>query len=165
MESRAKILGHAVHPLMIAFPIGLLLSSIGFDLLRLITGDKKWGQIAFWNIIAGCVSGWASMIPGAIDWWFLPWRTRAKWVATLHALAADTSINLFFVGWLLRRKDPANPPARSLLLSALGGAVIGVVGWLGGELIERLGVAVSPGAHLDAPSSLAQPELPLDDAR
>lgn len=31
-----------------------------------------------------------------------------------------------------------------------------VTGWLGGELVERLGVGVSDGAHLDAPSSLSQ---------
>ena len=60
MESRAKVLGHGAHPILVALPIGLLTSSIGFDLLRLITGKKLWGQIAFWNIGAGCVGGWES---------------------------------------------------------------------------------------------------------
>jgi uncharacterized membrane protein len=159
MNSRAKILGHGTHPLLVAFPIGLLISSIGFDILGLLTGDKKWSQIAFWNITAGCLSGWASMVPAAIDWWFLPWRTRAKRVATVHALAADTSINLFLASWLMRRNDPSNPPPKALLLSALGGAMLTVVGWLGGELVERLGVGVTPGAHLNAPNSLTHPEL------
>jgi uncharacterized membrane protein len=159
MESRAKVLGHGAHPILVAFPIGLLLSSIGFDLLRLITGKRIWSQIAFWNIIAGCVSGWVSMLPAAIDWWFLPWRTRAKRVATIHALVADTGINLFLASWLIRRGDPENPPPKALLLSALGGAVLGLVGWLGGELVQRLGVGVTPGANLDAPNSLLSPEL------
>jgi hypothetical protein len=35
-----------------------------------------------------------------------------------------------------------------------------VTGWLGGELVERLGVGVDRGAHLDAPSSLSG--LPAD---
>jgi hypothetical protein len=30
-----------------------------------------------------------------------------------------------------------------------------VAGWLGGELVDRLGVGVDDGAHLDAPSSLS----------
>ncbi|HEY6006153.1 MAG TPA: hypothetical protein VIV57_24950 [Anaeromyxobacter sp.] len=30
-----------------------------------------------------------------------------------------------------------------------------VSGWLGGELLDRLGVGVDEGAHLDAPSSLS----------
>src|SRR5262245_46051570 len=159
MESRAKVPGHGVHPLLVAFPIGLLISSIGFDLLRLATGKKIWGQIAFWNIIAGCVGGWVSMLPAAIDWWFLPWRTRAKRVATIHAIAADTGINLFFASWLMRRGDPENPPLKALLLSVAGGALLGLVGWLGGELVQRLRMGVTPGANLDAPNTLRSPEL------
>jgi len=31
-----------------------------------------------------------------------------------------------------------------------------VTGWLGGELVDRLGVGVSDGANLDAPSSITQ---------
>jgi uncharacterized membrane protein len=30
-----------------------------------------------------------------------------------------------------------------------------VAGWLGGELVDRLGVGVDDGAHLDAPNSLS----------
>jgi hypothetical protein len=30
-----------------------------------------------------------------------------------------------------------------------------VAGWLGGELVDRLGVGVDEGANLDAPSSLS----------
>jgi uncharacterized membrane protein len=160
MESRAKLFGHAVHPILVMFPLGLLLISVLFDALRLITGDKKWGTVAFWNIVAGCIGGWIAMIPGAIDWWFIPPNTRAKRIATLHAIAADGAINLFFFSWLARRHNPDDPDQRALLCSALGAAVLGLVGWLGGELIERLGVAVSPGANLNAPSSLTQPELP-----
>jgi len=34
-----------------------------------------------------------------------------------------------------------------------------VTAWLGGELVDRLGVGVSPNAHLNARSSLDGPEL------
>jgi hypothetical protein len=37
---------------------------------------------------------------------------------------------------------------------ATGGLVSLVGGWLGGELVERLGIAVHPGANVDAPNSL-----------
>ncbi len=142
-----------------ALPIGLLSSALGFDLLRLITGDKKWSQVAYWNMLAGCVSGWLSMLPGAIDWWFLPGGTRAKRVGLLHAIIGDTTINLFFASWLLRRNDPENPPGKALALAMLGGLALGAVGWFGGELVQRLGVSVSPDASLDAPNSLlSEPE-------
>ena len=54
--------------------------------------------------------------------------------------------------WVLRRKDPENPPLKALLLSALGGLVLSFVGWLGGELVQRMGVGVTPGANLNAPN-------------
>ncbi|HNP74168.1 MAG TPA: DUF2231 domain-containing protein [Kouleothrix sp.] len=154
MESRVKILGHGTHPILVALPIGLLASALGFDLLGLITGDKKWRQVAFWNMLAGCLSGWASMLPGAVDWWFLPRGTRAKRVGLIHAIIGDTTVNLFFASWLLRRSDPENPPVKATVLALLGGAALGAVGWFGGELVQRMGVSVHPGASLDAPNSL-----------
>ena len=39
-----------------------------------------------------------------------------------------------------------------------------VAGWLGGELVDRLGVGVDDGAHLDAPSSLSGPAGPANVA-
>ena len=31
MESRAKLAGHAIHPMLIAFPLGLLSTAVIFD--------------------------------------------------------------------------------------------------------------------------------------
>jgi hypothetical protein len=39
--------------------------------------------------------------------------------------------------------------------SFLGVALAGFTGWLGGELVERLGIGVDEGAGIDAPSSLS----------
>jgi hypothetical protein len=36
-ESRAKAFGHAVHPMLIVFPLGLLTTAVVFDILWLIT--------------------------------------------------------------------------------------------------------------------------------
>jgi hypothetical protein len=39
----------------------------------------------------------------------------------------------------------------------LVGAILSLLtGWLGGELVDRLGVGVDDGANLDAPSSLSK---------
>jgi len=40
------------------------------------------------------------------------------------------------------------------VLSFVGVALAIVTGWLGGELVGRLGVGVDDGAHLDAPNSI-----------
>jgi hypothetical protein len=64
-------------------------------------------------------------------------------------------LGLFILSWLLRRGTPEVPPTGAIV-AALAGVVIALVtAWLGGELVDRLGVGVDDGAHLDAPSSLS----------
>jgi len=50
---------------------------------------------------------------------------------------------------------PDRPETLASILSFIGAGMAGVGGWLGGELVERLGVGVHEGANLDAPSSLS----------
>ena len=47
MESKAKIMGHPLHPILIPFPLGLLSTSVIFDVVHLLTGDGKWSEISF----------------------------------------------------------------------------------------------------------------------
>jgi uncharacterized membrane protein len=41
------------------------------------------------------------------------------------------------------------------MIALVGGGLILLTSWLGGELVDRLGVGVDDGANLDAPSSLS----------
>ena len=61
---------------------------------------------------------------------------------------------LFAASWFLRRPSPADPATIAIVLGALGAGLATFTGWLGGELVDRLGVGVDEGAHLNAPSSL-----------
>ena len=61
---------------------------------------------------------------------------------------------LFAASAWLRGENGVEPSALALALSFAGAALSLVTAWLGGELVDRLGVGVSPGAGLDAPSSL-----------
>jgi uncharacterized membrane protein len=48
MESReAKLFGHRIHPMLIPFPLGLLSTSVVFDVVYLLTDNGKWSEIAF----------------------------------------------------------------------------------------------------------------------
>jgi hypothetical protein len=46
------------------------------------------------------------------------------------------------------------PTGAALAASFVAFVIAGATGWLGGELVDRLGVGVDDGAHLDAPNSL-----------
>ena len=57
MESRAKILGHAIHPILIVFPLGLLATAVVFDVIYLIWGNPDMANVAYWMMAAGIVGG------------------------------------------------------------------------------------------------------------
>jgi uncharacterized membrane protein len=108
---------------------------------------------------AGLSSGLAAAVPGAIDWWDIPPRTRAKRIGLLHGAGNLVVTGLFGTSWLLRRRRPERITRTGLALSTSGALLALVTGWLGGELVNRLGVGVHENANLDAPSSLSNAEL------
>lgn len=154
MESRAKLFGHAIHPILIVYPLGLLSAGVVFDIIYLITGNPTWSGVSFWMIAAGIVGGLLAAIFGLIDYLNIPGGTRASRIGLLHGVTNFAVMLLFIASWFLRRESPAAPSTTALALSFIGvcGALLG--GWLGGELVERLGVGVTPGANVNAPNSL-----------
>jgi uncharacterized membrane protein len=155
MEARAKILGHPIHQMLIPFPLGLLATSFFFDLAYFIVGNEQLAIVAYWMILAGVIGGLAAAVFGLIDWLAIPDGTRAKAVGMWHGGGNVIVVALFIAGWFLRRPAPAQPSIAAVVLSGLAVLLSVVTGWLGGELVDRLGVGVDEGAHLDAPSSLS----------
>jgi uncharacterized membrane protein len=160
MESKVKSMGHPLHPMLVNYPLGLLTVSVIFDIVHFITGNGYWSEIAFWMIAAGAIGGLLAAAVGTIDWLAVPSGTRAKSVGLLHGIGNYVILVLFIVSWLLRLSDPKAPIIIAYVLSFLGAALLGVTGWLGGELTLRLGIGVDAGANLNAPSSLSG--LPAD---
>lgn len=154
MESRAKLLGHPIHQMLIVFPLGLLAMAVVFDLLAIGLGNGYWSEIAYWMIAAGTVTGLVAAPFGFVDWLAIPSGTRAKRIGAVHGAGNVLVVLLFAGSWLLRGDAPRAPEALALALSFAGGALALFTGWLGGELVDRLSVGVDEGAHVDAPSSL-----------
>ena len=155
MESRAKLFGHPIHQQLIVFPLGLLVTSVVFDVIHLVTGGEQWTIVSYWLIPAGIVTGLLAAVFGLLDWLKITAGTRAKRVGALHGVGNVIVVALFAASWYLRGAPTTDPNAVALVLSFLGGGLAMVTGWLGGELVDRLGVGVDDGAHLDAPSSLS----------
>lgn len=155
MESKIKSMGHPVHPMLVNFPLGLLVTSAVFDIIHWVTGNGYWSGLALWMIAAGLITGLMAAIVGTIDALAIPSGTRAKSVSLVHGTGNFLVLVLFVVSWFLRLSAPGNPPIIAYVLSLLGAALLGVTGWLGGELTLRLGIGVDEGANLNAPSSLS----------
>lgn len=156
MESKIKLLGHPVHPILIVFPLGLLATAVVFDLLYVIRNTTEFALVAFWMITAGIIGGLLAAAFGLLDWANIPGGTRAKRIGLLHGVGNVLVVALFAVSWYLRSSDPAHLPGTlSIVLELLAAGIAVVTGWLGGELVDRLGVGVDKGANVNAPSSLS----------
>jgi uncharacterized membrane protein len=156
MESRAKFLGHPLHQQLIVFPLGLLATSVLFDIAGALVKNAELFRVSYYMIGAGVISGLIAAVPGMLDWLAIPTGTRAKAVGLLHAIGNVVVLTLFGLSWFIRREAaPADPGAGAIVLSFLAFALAGFTGWLGGELVDRLGVGVDNGAHLNSPSSLS----------
>lgn len=155
MDARAKLLGHPIHQMLIVFPLGLLATSFFFDIAYLVTHRPDFEIVAYWTIFGGVIFGLIAAVFGLIDWMAIPRNTRARAIGVWHGLGNVVVTLLFAVSWFTRTAQPTNPPPTAWFLSGVAVAIALVTGWLGGELVDRLGVGVDEGAHLNSPNSLS----------
>jgi uncharacterized membrane protein len=161
MRAKVVVAGHALHPMLIVFPLGLLTTSVAWDICRLATNGRTWGVISFWTIVAGVIGALLAAAPGFVDWLGIPDRTRAKKIGLYHMVLNLVLLGLFVVSLAARWTAPGGYADAGFGRMVWGwiGVAIGVVSsWLGGELVETLGVSVHENANPDAPSSLAPGE-------
>jgi uncharacterized membrane protein len=155
MESKVKLLGHPIHPMLIVLPLGLLSAAVVFDVVYLVTNDQVFSNIAYWNMALGIVGGLLAAVFGLLDWLNIPGGTRAKRIGLLHGGGNVVVVTLFAISWLMRLNAAGyEPSGLAYVFSFAGLALAAVTGWLGGELVDRLGVGVDDGANVDASSSL-----------
>lgn len=160
MESRVKLLGHPLHQMLIVFPLGLLATSVVFDFIHLIGGGDTAATVAHALIAAGVVGGVLAAPWGLIDWLAIPAGTRAKTIGALHGGGNVIVLALFASSWWLRSATPTMAPFLAYVCAFGGAGIALITAWLGGELVDRLGVGVSPNANVNARSSLSGPAEP-----
>jgi len=160
MESRLKLAGHPIHPMLIVLPLGLFAIAVLFDVIYLATSDATFAEVAFWNISAGIVGGLLAAVFGFIDWLAIPQDTRAKRIGAWHGGGNVVIVLLFIFSWFLRLNDHAYAPNVLPFVLSLAAVIAALVtAWLGGEMVYRLRVAVDDDAGLDASNSLSREGL------
>src|SRR6476619_3077858 len=154
METRATVVKHPVHPMLIPFPIALWIFSLASDLIYLFGfGGPVWKDIALYTMVGGIVGGVAAAIPGYIDYRSLSDPVIVR-VAQMHMIINVGLIVLFTINAGLRIMN-GTEAVLPVFLSALGVAALGVSGWLGGELVYVQGVAVQPERESTGPKRRA----------
>lgn len=148
MSSPASIAGHPIHPMLVPFPFALWTFSLVADLMFLWRENPPWERAAFYTLIAGIAGGVAAAIPGIIDYFAIKDRKVSK-IAGWHARINILALLVFATSFYLRTETGGAYMARReymlpLALSIFGVILISISGWLGGELVYKHGVSVSP---------------------
>jgi uncharacterized membrane protein len=149
MASKASIMGHPVHPMLLPFPLALWVFSFIADVIFLLgVGDGYlWMVVAKYTLAGGIIGGVLAAVPGLIDWLAIK-SPEVKKIANWHARLNVIALLIFAVSLYLRTKYGRPMVNGSLnipiLLSGIGVLLISVSGWLGGSLAYEHGVGVKP---------------------
>lgn len=156
MQSRARFLGHPIHPMLVVLPLGLFIAAAALDGLYYWRGDTLFATLSYYNIAGGILGGLLAAVFGFRDWLAIPAGTRAKRIGLFHGALNVIMVLLFAAVWLARTALPDNAPTTFVLgVEVVAITMALIAGWLGGELVDRLGVGVDDGANLNAPNSLS----------
>ena len=141
--SRFALAGHPIHPVLVPFPIALLLAAFGADLAFAVSGDPFFARAALWLAGLGALAAAGAAVFGLADFLTIE-RARAHTVGWVHAIGAGTTIVLAAASWLARVGDPIGVALPwGVALSGLAGASLAVTGWAGGDLPYRHLIGVS----------------------
>ncbi len=156
MRSHARLLGHPIHQMLVPIPLGMFFVGVALDIAQRFLGTNWIPTVSFWDLSIGVAAALIAAIFGVVDLIAIPDNTRAKRVGALHAIGNVIVVSCVAVALLIRYERALSPaPGLALALEVAALLLASVTGWLGGELVDRLGVGVEDNANLDAPSSLS----------
>src|SRR4051812_9685344 len=143
MSSPASIRNHPIHPMLVAFPIGLWVFSLVCDIFyHAGSHNELWKEIAFYTLAGGIAGALLAAVPGFIDYLSLT-NPRAKQIATTHMVLNLVVVLIFIFNLGVRYNAAPSSDMFAVSLTVVGIALMSVSGWLGGSLVyvHHVGVA------------------------
>jgi len=140
----------SAHPLVVHFPIALLLAAALVDLLAIGLKRPAWHRVALWNLCLGTVGAAAAVLTG------LRAAEVAKHTFAIHQvmeLHRKLGLTTLLIGsavavWRLVARDRLGPRSRTLAMLLMA-AMVGTLAYgahLGGRLVYEFGVGGAFGA-------------------
>lgn len=129
-------LGHPLHPIIVALPIGAWSLTSVFDLL----GEARAADLC---LRAGVVSAGGAALSGLAQWDTVTGHERPRRIGLLHSSLNTVATGLYVGSWVLRSRDQRGA---GVATAVAGLATVSLSGWLGGHLSYTLGVGVEEDA-------------------
>jgi uncharacterized membrane protein len=133
MQSRLRLAGHGVQPLLLMFPLGLFWMAFVFDLATLLGAPALVGTLAYWNLVAGLIGGVLAAVAVGFDA-FTAVGPRAARIGFFSLLLDVGVLIVFAVLTLMRVRGADRAADPGLLLMELAGLAVAAFGaWFGGR--------------------------------
>jgi uncharacterized membrane protein len=148
MYSKVKILGHPIHPMLVAYPIALYTSTLVAYIIYAANKDPFFFKAAVAANLAGVVMAAITALPGFIDWAVgIPSGVPAKSHGLTHMLLNVTALVLFVINAIIHTGSWTNPSgeASGIILALLGVLCTVGAGYFGWTMIQtdHVGVELS----------------------
>jgi uncharacterized membrane protein len=145
MYSKAKIAGHPVHPMLVAFPVAFYTAALVCYIVYANNADPFWFKVAVAANAAGVVMAAVAAIPGFIDWLNIPADARAKKTGFFHMLCNVSALACYGLNWYLQCDkwyDPQPTLGPAIILTGIGMALTLAAGFLGWTLVQTHHIGV-----------------------
>src|SRR4051812_12375895 len=110
MRSKAAIQSHPIHPMLVAFPLGLFITSFIFDLIGRFGGRPSLSSAAWYCVVAGLCFSVLAAIPGVIDLFsVVPPNSSGRNRGYKHALLNVVMLAVFIAVAVYRRGPDSQP--------------------------------------------------------
>lgn len=148
MDKGEELIGHSLHPAIVALPLGAWAVSNVCDAMALLTGEPSYDDSARVSMAVGLVGAAGAILTGLHDYSYIPQtREPSHSIATRHGIGNAVASTLFVTSYVLRvRRNQAGrrPGLVARALACAGGGLMLYTSWLGGKLVEEQGEAVKP---------------------
>ncbi len=147
----------SVHPLIVHFPIALLLTAFWLDVAAVVLRRDTLHRVSFWNLALGVLGAGAAVLSGLRAEEIAKHSFEIHEVIELHERMGIITLilGLMWLGWRIMKRDRLGPAARlaSLALGAAMVSTLTVGAYLGGRLVYEFGV----GGTFGQPANTSNP--------
>lgn len=144
MGKGLRLFGHPLHAAMTHAPMGLLTTSLLWDVVGIWRGEAIWWAISFWVVAVGLAAAAAAATTGLVDYAAIEQGDPALDTGTRHMMFVLGALVPYGVSLFVRggvgQPSSGKTMIAVLSLEALGLLLLSVGGWYGGHLVFHHGV-------------------------
>jgi uncharacterized membrane protein len=171
MYSKARVAGHPVHPMLVAFPIVCYVGTLVGFAIYVADGQLFWLRLGIALSIAGAGLAVLAALPGFIDWAFgIPRASGAKPVGMIHGGLNLVAAGLVAATAYSYARDFNGPLVDGILGLALAATAVALTlpaGALGWTLVQtyHVGVRLTDAQAIDETAVQAHRLVPANRKR